>query len=987
MKKVLPLIVYLIITLTHITAQAQVTGSLIDKDSREPLIQAAVQLLQPKDSAYVTGGVSNYDGQFSIGVNKTGSFIMKISNVGYKTLCRNITVGNARTLHLGEIRMEPDAIMLKEVVAQGIAAKMTVKEDTFVYNAAAYHTPEGSTIEELVRRLPGAQIDDNGKITINGKEVKKIKVDGKEFMLGDTETALKNLPTSIIDRVKSYDEKSDLAKMTGVDDGEEETVLDFNIKRGMNKGFMTNIDLAIGNKDRYAERGMGAYMKDNSRFMLFGNFNNTGDRGFTGGGRGGNRNNNGLQTRKMLGANYNYELKDKLTLDVSLRWNHNDTDNRTTSATENFISTVGAFTNSNNVKLSRSNAWNMNAKVEWKPDTLTTIMLRPQFRTSTSDSKGNSQKVSYNENPASYTNGTDPLDSEMLQVMENAGVLVNNTDNTSLSYSRTNTFNLQGTGSRRLSRNGRNITLQGRYSSGDTDSESLSHQHIIYYLTGQSDVIKNRYNLSPSDDWSYRMSFTYSEPIALATFLQLRYQYQYNNKKSERRTYDFSQFPAFGEGIVPEYRNFNAYLNPYVTPEHPLDEYIDMQQSRNSEYDNYIHEIELTLRRTTDKYNLNVGVMLQPQVSDLYYRKGDYDDVTRRTVTNFTPTLDYRYRFNKQKNIRLNYRGSTAQPSMTDMLPITDDTDPLNITVGNPGLKPSFTNNFRLNYNNYIQEHMRTVMAFVRYTNTRNSVSNSVTYDPATGGRTTRPENINGNWDISGAVMLNTSLDSIGTWNLNTFSNISYVNYASFVNLDKAAESTKTYTRSATFMERLGFGYRSTILEAELNGTLNYTNTRNKLQPNANLDTWQFTYGTDITVNAPWGMSFTTGAHMQSRRGYSDSSMNTNEFVWNAQISQGLLRGKPLTLSLQFYDLLHQMSSFSRTISATQRTDTYSNSINSYMMLHAIYRFNAFGGKNSSGNKNNNKDPFAPGGGMGSRGGNFGSGYNQGLGGGNRNRW
>ena len=151
---------------------------------------------------------------------------------------------------------ETDAVMLKEVIANGVAAKVIVKEDTFIYNAAAYRTPEGSVIEELVKRLPGAQIDDDGKITINGKEVKKIKVDGKEFMTGDTQTALKNLPTAIIDKVKAYDEKSDMAKLTGVDDGEEQTILDFNIKRGMNKGVLANIDLSVGTKSRYAEQGM-----------------------------------------------------------------------------------------------------------------------------------------------------------------------------------------------------------------------------------------------------------------------------------------------------------------------------------------------------------------------------------------------------------------------------------------------------------------------------------------------------------------------------------------------------------------------------------------------------------------------------------------------------------------------------------------------------------------------------------------------------------
>ena len=177
-----------------------------------------------------------------------------------------------------------------------------------------------------MKRLPGAQVSDDGKITINGKEVKKIKVDGKEFMTGDTQTALKNLPTSIIEKVRAYDEKSDMARMTGVDDGEENTILDFGIKPGMNKGFLGNADLAIGTHSRYAERVMAGIMKDDSRLMLFGNANNTNDRGFGGrGGRGGGG--NGLQANKMIGLNYNYEVKDKIIFDINGRWNHSDADN------------------------------------------------------------------------------------------------------------------------------------------------------------------------------------------------------------------------------------------------------------------------------------------------------------------------------------------------------------------------------------------------------------------------------------------------------------------------------------------------------------------------------------------------------------------------------------------------------------------------------------------------------------------------------------
>ena len=997
--------------------ERSITGLLIDKEEQEPVIQATVQLLKAADSSYVAGAVSDLDGAFTLKAPENGKYILKITNIGYKTITRNVTIAGDKPFAFGKINLETDAVLLKEVVANGVAAKVIVKEDTFIYNAAAYRTPEGSVIEELVKRLPGAQIDDDGKITINGKEVKKIKVDGKEFMTGDTQTALKNLPTAIIDKVKAYDEKSDMAKLTGVDDGEEQTILDFNIKRGMNKGMLANIDLAIGTKSRYAEQGMFGWMKDNSRLFIFGSANNTGDRGFSTGGRGGFGNRgNGLQANKMLAANYNYEKKDKLKADFSVRWTHGDTDTWTNRASENFVSTVGSFSNSRSTSYGRSNSWNFTGRLEWKPDTLTTISFRPTFSTSSNDSRSTSTSASFNKDPYNTPDpvtgetATDPLNEEFMEALNKSiyeqsigsglmadSLLINRRDNNSLSYGTTNNLNLQAVASRKLSSRGNSITVQGRYSSTNNDNESLSTQYVQLYRPTTEDSVyyKNRYNLTPGDNKTFSITGTYSERLSKYSFLQLRYMYQYSHRTSSRGTYDFfnkddyDQFANFSTVGTWAYRNFHSFTDPYV----PIDTYYSDSLSRYSEYNNYTHEIELTWRRVTDNYNLNLGVMLQPQTQHMIYDYLNKHYDVARSVTNFTPTLDFRYRFTKQKTLRLNYRGSTSQPSMTDMLPITDDSDPLNISMGNPELKPSFTQRFELRYSNYVQAHKRTIMAFINYSNTSNSVSNMTTYNESTGGRTTKPMNINGNWNIRSAFMFNTALDTVGVWNVSSMTNISYQNHVSYVNLQKAAEATKNYTRSTSLSERLGMSYRNDWLEVEPNGNVTYTITRNKLQPNANLDTWQFQYGVDITATAPWGTSLSTGAHMSSRRGYSDASMNTNEFIWNAQISHSFLSKKNLIVSLQLNDILNQKSSFSRSISATQRSDTYYNSINSYAMLHVIYRFNAFGGKAGrqamrQGRGEGGDRPEGPGmgegGGRGNRsGGGFGGGRG-GFGGGGR---
>ena len=945
MKKSILMMLLLLVSIASFAQERLVSGAIIDRDTKDPVEQVTVQLLKT-DSTYVTGAISNEKGLFHLNAPGNGKYLLKITSVGYKPTVKRVVIEQDKNLALGNVVIGADAIMLKGAVVTAMAQKVTLKEDTFVYNSAAYRTPEGSVVEELVKRLPGAEVSDDGTIKINGKEVKKILVDGKEFMTGDTKTALKNLPTSIIDKIKAYDEKSDLSKVTGIDDGEEQTVLDFNVKKGMNKGLMSNIDLGIGNKDRYSARGMGGYFNSNNRFMLFGNANNTSDRGFGGGGPGrGFGGGNGLNASKMLAANYNYEEKDKFKFNTSLRWNHSDGDVWSRRSSENFLGSSSSFSNSLNQNFSRSDSWNGNIRLEWMPDTMTNILFRPSISWTTNDSRSMGLSASFNQDPYQYTE--DPLSDEGIEKMDEVDAVINRQKSVSLSYSKNNNIRGMLQLNRKLNNKGRNVTLRMDAKYTDKDSKSISLQNAHLYLVQNeagldSTYQTNRYNLTPSKDYSYSAQATYSEPLWKATFLQFSYKFTYSYSKSDRSTYDFSKYSF--DGISPEYGAWGNYLGRL---DGELGDYRDDKLSRYSEYRNYTHDIQVMMRFIRQKYNLNFGVMIQPQRSKFIQDyQGKYVD-TVRTVTNVSPTLDFRYRFSKMSNLRVNYRGTTAQPSISQLLDITDNSDPLNVSMGNPGLKPSFTQNFRLFYNNFVQNHNKGVMTYINFSTTSNSISNKVTYDETTGGRITRPENINGNWNVMGAFMFNCSIDSAGVWNINTDTNLGYNHYVSYLSLDKSQDSQKNTTQNTTWNERLSLSYRNDWLELSLDGTLAYNHAKNKLQPNSNLDTWQFSYGPSMTLTAPWGTSLNTSLSCSSRRGYSDASMNTDEFVWNAQLSQGFLKGKPLTVMLQFYDLLHQQSTFSRAISSVSRTDTEYNAINSYAMLHVVYRMNLFGGKDA----------------------------------------
>ena len=329
-----------------------VSGNVQDADLKEPVVQATVQLFRSKDSTFVGGTVTDLRGTFSVEAPANGIYRLKISSVGFQPIEREVTLRRNQSQDVGTLLMSTETVMLREAVVTGRAAQVIVRKDTLVFNPDAYRTPEGSSIEELIKRMPGAEVDEDGNITVNGKPVKKILLDGKEFMLGDVETALKNLPVSIIQSVKFYDQQSDQARITGIEDGNKETVLDFTIKKGMNRGYMTNLDLAAGTEHRYASRGMGSSFTDKIRLVVMGNFNNKEENA-------GWWNRRGLNANKMLGTNFNYDDDKKLKVDFSLRWNHRDGDNQNENASENFYSeTNRTFSNSHSKSLSRSNNWN-----------------------------------------------------------------------------------------------------------------------------------------------------------------------------------------------------------------------------------------------------------------------------------------------------------------------------------------------------------------------------------------------------------------------------------------------------------------------------------------------------------------------------------------------------------------------------------------------------------------------------------------------------
>ncbi len=951
MRRLLFMALFAAVSLTMTAQSRAIKGRVSDKETKETLAQIAIQLLRT-DSTFVTGTVSADNGTFILKAPENGKYLLRFSSVGYATDVKNIVIADDHDLNMGEVAMRTDAVMLKEVTATAQALKVTLVKDTFVYNSAAYSPPEGSVIEELVKLLPGASVDDEGNVTINGKTVNKIKMDGKEFMTGDTKTALKNLPVSIVEKVKAYNEKSDRERITGIADGDEDMTLDFSIKKGMNKGILGNVDAGYGTHDRYAERLMLGMFKEDFRMMAFGNFNNVNDAGFGGRGGGFGRGRNGLNTSNMVGVNFNYEKKDLLKMDGSVRWNHNTSDQLTKNSSESFVIGNQSFSNSLSQSYSKNKSWNAQMRMEWTPDTMTNILFRPSFSYSDNDGRSGSASATFDSDPYEHT--TDPLNEIERGVMEGLGLAKNSRTGSSLSYGTSKNVNGRLQINRKFNNRGRNLTFSatGRYSTSDNKSFSTSNVKL-YQVEGQ-DYSINRYNVTPSTNWNYSAEIGYSEPLADRTYLQLSYKYNHSYSKSDRATYDFSdltQLPSdyvnllasLGINSIPVYRCWGTYLPEGYTS------FEDESLSRFTEYRNDNHEIELQFRRVRDNYNFNVGVFVQPQRSNFIQKYLGHRTDTTRNVINVTPTADFRYYFSKEHQLRFRYRGSTSQPSMADMVQITDNTDPMNISIGNPGLKPSFTNNFTLNYNNFIHSHYQVIGVNGGFRTVSNATAQRVIYDSETGARTTMRDNVNGNWNANINANYSVALDTLALWNVSTDVGYSYNNNVGLVSTALNANSQKNITRVHNISDRLALSFRNDWLNVETDGSVNYTSSSNLLNPDANLDTWSFSYGASVNVRLPWNMALASDAHVRSRRGYSDKSLNTNEFIWNAQISQSFLRAKNLSVILQFYDILHNQSNFSRTINEMMRSDTEYNAINSYAMLHVVYRFNLMGGKGGRG--------------------------------------
>lgn len=884
-----------------------VTGSVVEQGSDTPIEQATVRLLNVKDSAMVRGVVSARNGSFTLKNVKKGSYLLHITFIGYDPLYQPLQItGKKNPVNVGKLELSDGAIELGEAVVIGKAPEVTVRNDTVEYNADSYKVTEGSVLEDLLKKMPGVEVDSEGKITVNGKEVKKVMVDGKEFFSDDPKVASKNLPAKMIDKLQVLDKKSDMAQMTGFDDGEEETVINLTVKPGMKQGWFGNAYGGYGSKDRYEGNAMVNRFVNNDQITFMGGTNNTNNMGFSdlastmfsgmgggGGRRGGFGAGSGITSSGNAGLNFSKEFKpDKLTLGGNTRYSHSDNDARSKSDRQNILpGDSSSYDNSEAMSRTKSDNFGVDFRLEWKPDTMTQLIFRPSF----------SLSHSMNDNFSDATT----LDSERDTVNTNK----------SSNYSESNGYNLNASidFSRKLNNKGRvfSATLSGGNS--DSYSDGMNRSDIVYF--NQTDALKNsiidqrsRYD---NKGFNYRAYVSWVEPIGHNNFIQATYSISQRKQEALKNVYNQD-----ADGI------YNVLDSAYN------------QSYRN----NFISQrASLSFKSQRAKFNYTIGLNLDPSYSSSENFVGDttLSKITRKVV-NLSPMAQFNYMFDKRTNLRIMYNGRTSQPSMTQLQPVADISDPTNITIGNPDLNPRYTNNVFIRFQQFTPEKQRAFMIMANGSYIINDIVSYTSYNQETGVKTTTYKNVNGNYSGNVRMMLNTPLK-------NKKFSINSMTMASFANSNGYINEEKNTNRNLILSERGGIDFRSSYLDLGVNGNIRYNATSNSLQKENNQNTFNYGAGGYTTIYLPLNFKIESDVNWSTNSGYGDG-FKQNEVLWNASASKSFLKNNQGTLRFKIYDILQQRSNISRSVTASYIQDSEYNTLGSYFMVHFIYRFSIFKG-------------------------------------------
>ena len=923
---------------TVFASAADVKGLLVDNNDQTPLISATVQLLSARDSSLVKGVVSDVNGHFRFTGVARGKYVAKVSYVGYETTTVAISVGDA-TVDLGKIAVKENSIVLRDAEVTAVRAEVKVMEDTVEYNADSYKTQPNAVVEDLLKRLPGVEVGSDGKITAQGKEVTKILVDGKEFFSDDAKVASRNIPVDMVDKLQVIDRKSDLARLTGVDDGEDETVINLTVKKGMKQGWFGNATVGYGTDNRYSGNLMVNRFVNDNQFSIVADANNINEMSFSMPGSGRFRRFggvDGVNDAQNVGFNFNVGNDEIFRAGGDVMYSHSRQKTQQTSNKQYLFADSTSYENAFSNAIDRSHNLTGNFRMQWQVDSLNTLDFRPSFMLSVNDS----DKASWSRLFAGDANRT----------------AVNSSDN--LLTSSGTSYDIGGEvvyNHKFRNRPGRSFSTQLTYKYSNTNEDETTYSINKYFLQPDQDETRDQY--TDNHQWSSRVGarLTWTEPIGninKARFLTFAYRMNYYFKNADKLVYnaDREYDPQRALRILED--DYGIVTNHVVANTLAAESgVLDEDQSNRFRNDQFSQQIRVGFKQNRKKYRLNVGVSVNPTMMKSENLLNSEKNIPERWVWNYAPFMRFRYSISKTNSLAIDYRGRSTSPTMTQLQPVPDESNPSRIVVGNPNLLPAFNHRISVRYNNFNQERQSSIMAFGGINVAQNSIVSKTIYDKETGKQTTTYDNVNGVWSADGMMMYTSPIGNRG-WR---WTNNAFARYSRAVGFNNGE---RNHSGTLMLSETPSIAFRNDIVDVELRPYYNYQQTRNSIQTD-NRDI--HSYGGSFNANyyTPFGLSIGSDITYSATSGYS-AGYDNNQWLWNASLSYEFLKDKSATIALKAYDLLQQKKNVSRSVTANYIEDQQFNTVTRYVMLTFSYRFTRLGKGTSE--KDINYDGFAPGG-------------------------
>ena len=892
------------------------TGSVREQGERpypDPLPDVNIQLYSLPDTSFIEGTVSDKKGVFRLYPMNPGNYLIRASFLGYETIEKKVNIPAYRKeVYGGALMMKPSSIVLDETVIKAELQKMKMSGDTLVYNTGAFKTSEGAVLQDLVRQLPGLELDEkSGKMNFHGKEITQILLNGKEFF-ADSKVALNNMPVDALKEVKVYEQQSDKEQMTGVSDGKKKTVMDVKTKKDLTDGLMGDVSALKGSGDMYGvkmslNKFVGKWRMslygDLGKLPRYGNFiSDMAD--------------NPAQM-KDIGFSLGTEIK-KLNLNVSASYNNNKSADESRSQSEEYLPNGSQYAYNNGLSTGRNRSFWENIYLTGSLSDRTEINFRHNINHSRLNSVSENISATFSTNPLDYVSEPwrdDAMIPPEFRINKNTGNSQNKTNNLMIGNNLLLTHKLNDIG-RKLS-----IELRNDYSnqaSGNYQQSSITYYQLKNDLG--ADLYRNQYRESPARNLLLAGEVSYTEPIG-KQMLQVYYRHEYQRQSNNAVTYNLDEDALWGS--LP-----SGYEAGRVDS---LSDY-----TRND-----LHSNEFGLRTTLNwrKVRLNIRFGLSPQKSTTKSNRGKVKIDTTITVLNIVPELHFDYDLGNNHNMSVYYSGYTRQPSIYDLLSVPDYTNPLNITMGNPGLKPAFGQSISVNYRGGNMEKQEMLYCGLRYNNTINDISRKRTYDEKSGVYTSRPENINGNWGIGGNIYYTNKLFKKIFARLAT--NANYNRRVSYVQImGEANENDRNTSQMLSLMQDVEFAYKLEEHEFKINGAITYQQADNSYTNNSDYRTYDFYYGAECRLKLPLNLNLYTVVRSMNRRGYKDEASNTTQWLWNSELTYSFLKGKRGLLKFQVVDILQQRDFVNRWMNDTGQGETWTWGLGRYAMATFTYRFN-----------------------------------------------